>query len=266
MSSEGGGVWDVASYERFSDHRLRPALDLIGRIPALPAGDIVDFGCGSGAAAGALAARFPAYRLVGVDGSPAMLEKAANKGLYTDLVEDDLNTWRPATPPALIFSNAAIHWLPDHESLIPRLMGDLPAGGVLAVQAPNQLGEPSHQTLMQAARVVRPDLFDGWRPFPGVASLGDYADWLAGAATDLWETQYYQRLAAQGDGAHPVRAFSVSTAGRPVMSQLDAAEQAAFLAEWDRLLSDAYPPRKDGAVDFPFRRIFFTAIAPGAGR
>ncbi|MGB0508357.1 MAG: methyltransferase domain-containing protein [Pikeienuella sp.] len=259
MRSEGGGIWDVAAYEHFSDHRLRPALDLIGRIPKIPDGDIIDLGCGSGAVAEALRSRFPQHRLIGVDAAPAMLEKAAVSGLYADLVEADINDWQPATPPALIFSNAAIHWLPGHEVLLPCLAGLLVPGGVLAVQAPNQLGEPSHQTLIQAAQAIRADLFGDWQPFPGVSELGDYADWLSGYGLDLWETTYHQRLAAQYDGAHPVRAFSVSTAGRPVMARLDSAEQAEFLAEWDRLLTVAYPLRPDGAVDFPFRRIFIVA-------
>src|SRR5690606_14912631 len=69
--------WNPAAYSAFRSLRLRPALDLLAQVPDLPPGDVVDLGCGDGAAAGALAARFPGRRLVGVDASPAMLEKAA---------------------------------------------------------------------------------------------------------------------------------------------------------------------------------------------
>ena len=47
--------WDPEAYARFRDLRLRPALDLLARVPQLPAGDVVDLGCGAGAAGPALA-------------------------------------------------------------------------------------------------------------------------------------------------------------------------------------------------------------------
>ena len=70
--------------------------------------------------AAALRARFPKRRLVGVDASPAMLAQARG---YDATAEADIAQWQPDTPPALIFSNAALHWLPDHATLLPRLAG-----------------------------------------------------------------------------------------------------------------------------------------------
>ena len=68
--------WDPGAYARFRGLRLRPALDLLMQLGSPPAGDVVDLGCGDGAAAASLRTRFPKRRLVGVDSSAAMLAKA----------------------------------------------------------------------------------------------------------------------------------------------------------------------------------------------
>ena len=262
MSTGGSdGVWNVAAYEAFHDLRLRPALDLLARVPSLPKGEIIDLGCGSGAAAGALRGRFPDHGLTGVDGSAEMLAKASTRGHYNRLEEADIAAWRCQRPAALIFSNAALHWLDGHAALIPRLYDMLTPGGRLAIQMPSQLHRPSHQTMIAAAAEVRPDLFTGWTPFPGHLEPGAYADLTAGEI-EIWTTEYHQRLPAAADGAHPVRTFSSSTAGRPVLAKLTDEEAASFGAAWDARLDEAYPRLADGGAWFPFRRLFLVVGKP----
>ncbi len=257
------GEWNVAAYEAFHDLRLRPALDLLARVPFCPPGEVTDLGCGSGAAGAALRARFPDHHLIGFDASAEMLEKAAASRLYDRLDQGDILDWRPDKPQALIFSNAALHWLDDHEGLLPHLFAKLAPGGVLAVQMPSQLKRPSHQTMIAAAAKIRPDLFQGWLPFPGHLAPASYPDLLRGADVEMWSTEYHQYLPASADGAHPVRSFSSSTAGRPVLAKLNEAETAAFYSAWDESLDAAYPRRADGGVWFPFRRLFIVARKAG---
>ena len=52
-------IWDAKTYLQFEDERLRPALDLIARIPHEAPKLVVDLGCGAGNALPVLAARFP---------------------------------------------------------------------------------------------------------------------------------------------------------------------------------------------------------------
>ena len=141
-----GLLWNVALYRQFAGLRLRPALDLLGRVveAGLPFGPVVDLGCGSGAALSNLAEAFPERRLIGLDRDPAMLEAAREAHPGLELVEVDISAWEPAEQPAVIFSNAVLHWLPDHQTLLPQLLSYLAPGGVLAVQMPRQTGEPSH--------------------------------------------------------------------------------------------------------------------------
>jgi trans-aconitate 2-methyltransferase len=251
--------WNPVAYAAFRSLRLRPALDLLAQVPDLPPGDVVDLGCGDGAAAGALAARFPERRLVGVDASPAMLDKA---GGYASKVRADIATWRPETSPALIFSNAALHWLPDHATLFPRLVLALAPGGTLAVQMPANFGEPSHRLLRDLAQEMFPDRFDHAGYQPPTAPAAVYFHLLSPlGALSLWETTYHQHLAAPAQG-HPVRAFTASTAMRPFLDRMSPEEAVRFTARYDDALAQAYPLREDGSALFPFRRLFLTLTRP----
>lgn len=246
--------WDPGTYARFRGLRLRPALDLLAQVDGLPAGDVVDLGCGDGAVAGPLRARFPERRLVGVDASPAMLAQARG---YDATVCADIAGWR-GEGVALVFSNAALHWLGDHGALMPRLAGMLAAGGMLAVQMPRQFFAPSHRFLRDIAAAMFPERFDfaGWQA--PVATAAEYQAMLSRlGAVEAWETDYVQRLEPVADG-HPVRSFTESTAMRPFLERLTEAEAARFVAAYEEALAAAYPAGEDGAVLFPFRRVFFT--------
>lgn len=247
--------WDPGTYHRFRGHRLRPALDLLRAIGPLPAGDVIDLGCGSGTVGPALGQL--RRRLVGVDTSPAMLDYAERTGSYASTEELDLANWRAETPPALIFSNAALHWVGDHGTLLPRLAGMLAPGGVLAVQMPNQNRAPSHRLWLQIADELFPNRIDRSR-LPGVMLPAEYHRLLRGLGqVTLWETEYYQDLAPDAEG-HPVRRFTEATFARPILAALSSDEQNRLIAEYERAIGKAYPEAADGAVLFPFRRLFFT--------
>ena len=68
--------WDPEQYLAFDDLRLRPALDLMARIPGEADGLVVDLGCGPGNVTRVLRGRFPEADLLGVDSSADMLARA----------------------------------------------------------------------------------------------------------------------------------------------------------------------------------------------
>jgi trans-aconitate 2-methyltransferase len=254
--------WDPDRYGAFRDLRLRPALDLLAQVPDLPAGDVIDLGCGDGAVGPALAKRFkPDHHLIGVDASDAMLAKAAlgtgrlGGRLYSLLTQADIALWAAQTPPALIFSNAALNWLPDHAALMPRLAGMLARGGVLAVQIPRQGGAPSHRLLQDVAEGLFPGRFPT-KAAPVLHAM-DYAEMLTPLGeVRAWTTEYIQLLDPVPQG-HPVRAFTESTAMRPFVAAMTAEETSAYVAAYDTALDRAYPTLPDGRVLFPFTRVFF---------
>ncbi|SMH34577.1 methyltransferase domain-containing protein [Maritimibacter sp. HL-12] len=261
MTTTANNDWNPGTYARFRGLRLRPARDLIHAIDTIPAGPVVDLGCGAGTVGPVLAARFGDRSLIGVDTSPAMLAEAAKVGIYDHLTRADIAGWTPegrAARPALIFSNAVLHWLDDHESLLPRLARLLPPGGVLAVQMPGQFHAPSHRLLREIAATLFPDRFGAIATGSPVSGPDDYARLLAPfGQVQAWETTYSQRLDA-GSDAHPVRRFTESTAMRPFLGPLSEGEADQFIAAYEAELARAYPREDDGSVLFAFRRVFFT--------
>lgn len=251
-------AWDPRQYLRYSGHRLRPAVDLLNRIDLSNPQQIVDLGCGTGNVSVLLRDRWPSTSITGVDGSADMLASARDTAPEISWVEADLTEWTPASPPDLIYSNAALHWLDDHEALFPRLMESLAPGGVLAVQMPRNFGAPSHTSMAEAARdgPWRDRLEPLLKPVP-VLAPGFYYGLLAShaAAIDVWETEYLHVL----EGADPVAEWTKGTWLRPLLDALDAPERAGFEAAYRERVRDAYPPRSDGRTLFPFRRLFMVA-------
>jgi trans-aconitate 2-methyltransferase len=252
--------WDAAQYLRFSGERMRPALDLLGRIPdGIAPRRIIDLGCGTGEITLALKARWPEADVVGLDSAAAMLDKAHALGGAVGWVQADIADWSPARPLDVIFSNAALQWLDGHEALFARLMHALAPGGVLAVQMPRNFAAPSHRLMRETAAEapwgerLKPIL----RTEP-VLPPERYYDLLAPIAPeiDLWETEYLHNL----QGETPVLDWVKGTGLRPLLDALtEPDERAAFVARYQARLAEAYPRRSDGRTLFPFRRLFLIA-------
>ncbi|WP_090268088.1 methyltransferase domain-containing protein [Thalassovita taeanensis] len=232
-------------------------MDLLRSLDPLPAGDVVDLGCGSGTVGPALAGLGRAVR--GVDTSPAMLAEAEASGAYEALELADIASWHTAETLALIYSNAALHWLEDHARLLPRLAGMLTSGGTLAVQVPHQNNAPSHRVWVSLCEEMFPGRFDQTAG-PGVLLPAEYHRLLSDLGTlSLWETEYYQNLEPSVT-AHPVRLFTEATYARPILAMLAPDEQAELIARYEAVMEKAYPRAADGSVLFPFRRLFFTLV------
>jgi trans-aconitate 2-methyltransferase len=151
VTSSGAAQWDPDQYERFKAERSRPFWDLLALVQPVPGGRVVDLGCGTGELTKELHRVLGASETVGIDSSPTMFERAnafAGSGLHFEL--DDIATWEPSAYD-VVFSNAALHWLPDHRRLLARLTEALPMGGQLAVQVPANADHPSHTVGMAVA-------------------------------------------------------------------------------------------------------------------
>ncbi|HET9658874.1 MAG TPA: methyltransferase domain-containing protein [Thermomicrobiales bacterium] len=260
-----GSTWDPARYGIFSDHRLRPALELLGRVPLSDPRLIYDLGCGPGEITRIIAHRWPDAEVIGVDNSPQMLATASARSDEIAWIEADVAGWKPAAAPDLIYSNATLQWLDDHDALIPRLFGLLAPGGCLAVQMPQSWPLPSHrlmrETLAQGGAggapigpvELRRALDHVW-----VAEASHYFDLLSPSSQslDIWETEYLQML----EGENPVLDWVSGTGLRPVLNGLDGEDRDRFLQRYTASLLDAYPRRPNGQTLYPFRRLFIVAV------
>jgi trans-aconitate 2-methyltransferase len=250
--------WNPALYTRFEDERTRPAAELLARVPLAEPAQVVDLGCGPGNSTELLAARYPAARIVGLDSSQAMLTAARERLPALAFEHGDIAEWSPAVPVDLVYANAALQWIPDHERLLPRLMATVAPGGALAVQMPDNLDEPSHALMRETAADPRfaSELGDASRLRARILSAERYYDLLAPHAdVDVWRTTYHHRM---DDGAAIVQ-WLRSTGLRPFLDPLTRELQATFLAEYTRRIDAAYPARADGRRLLAFPRLFIVA-------
>jgi trans-aconitate 2-methyltransferase len=250
--------WDPGQYLKFSEERLRPALDLLARVPAPEPKRVVDLGCGTGATVPVLRARWPDATVVGVDSSPEMLAKARSEHAHTEFVEADIATWRPIDPSDVVFSNAALHWLDDHETLFPSLLEGVRPGGWLAVQMPRNFAAPSHECVVETIDQGpwRAQLEPHLRRRP-VREPAYYARLLRSRtqALDVWETEYLHVL----HGEDPVADFVRGSWLKQFLDRLVEPARSAFEADYRARVRRAYPAEPDGSTHFPFRRLFLVA-------
>ena len=131
--------WSPEQYGKFETERNRPIRDLLTQVPD-GFRHVVDLGCGPGNSTELLLQRFPNADITGIDNSPDMIHAARQRlpGVRFDLA--DIARWTDDGPFDLIFSNAALQWVPDHPALLPFLAGKLSSSGTLAVQIPGQSG------------------------------------------------------------------------------------------------------------------------------
>ena len=145
---------------------------------------------------------------------------------------------RPTRRYDLVFANAALQFLPDHETLLPRLFGFVAEGGVLAVQMPITLHEASHAAMRLVAaegpwaRRLAPIV----RAQPVIAAFEDYYEWLAaaGAKVEVWTTTYVHAL----DGVEGVVDWFAGSGLMPFLDPLDEAEREAFLARYREAIAE----------------------------
>jgi len=254
--------WDPAQYLRFSGERMRPAVDLLSRIPAEAPHAVVDLGCGAGNLAPLILARWPQAQLTGVDSSPEMLAKARAEHPRARFVQGDIARWRPDAPVDVLYSNAALHWLDGHDKLVPGLLDAVKPGGFLAIQMPRNFNAPSHTTIVEAIEQGpwRAKLEPHLRREP-VAAPGEYWRMLKdrAASLEIWETEYLQVLT----GENPVAEYTKGTWLKQFLDRLDGAQKAAFEADYRTRVVAWYPPQADGRTLFPFRRLFIVAQRGG---
>lgn len=147
-----GTDWNPSQYERFKAQRAQPFWDLIDLVHRGGIERAVDLGCGTGELTVAAADRLGIGRMVGIDNSPAMLERAARHGrVEVEFADGDIARWTSAADHDLVLANAALQWVPDHRAVLERWVAALAPEGQLAVQVPANHDHPSHLASVDVA-------------------------------------------------------------------------------------------------------------------
>jgi trans-aconitate 2-methyltransferase len=250
--------WSAGQYLKFEKERNRPIEDLLSRTNPQKVQRVIDLGCGPGNSTEFLVARYPDIEVNGIDSSPEMIAAAKERlpGVHFEIA--DISTWEKKGLFDIILANASLQWVPDHETLFPKLMDMLDEGGTLAVQVPESSNEPAHRLIREMAS--RPPWSDKVRNTDRIIMHGAdfYLRLLKDKASslDIWRTTYFHIL--RGGAAAIVEWFK-GTALRPLTDQLTRTESEIFLKHYLEEIAIAYPEFEDGSVVLPFPRLFIVA-------
>jgi trans-aconitate 2-methyltransferase len=258
-------LWDAKMYSEFLDLRTRPARDLLSVIPDFFDPKIIyDMGCGPGNSTILLKNRWPEAAVVGLDSSLNMLKQA--KSMYPDLdfIEGNIAYFEPTEKIDLLFANASLQWIDQHETLFPTLLQYINKGGAFGIQMPNNFHSPSHQATV---RILQSNT--NWKPLLkkliyGILSeplyrLSWYYDVFIKAgisSPQLWETEYIQEMSDH----QAVFDWGKGTGLRPILSAMDAENQAQFTKEYVNAIAQDYPLQANNRVLMSFKRVFMVGF------
>lgn len=252
-------TWDANLYLQFANERTQPSLDLIARIAVSHPQRIIDLGCGPGNSTEMLRQRWSKADITGLDSSPEMIAAASKAHPEAKWVLADAARWTADAPFDIVFSNAALQWVPNHAALFGHLLEQVTPRGVLAVQMPTHFQSPVHQLMLEIADAPM------WQQRMHKAKNAlvsekpsFYYDVLQPLASriDIWETEYFHIM----ESPESIVQWISGTGLRPFLEALEDEEQKLQFQEMLRAgVRRAYPRQKDGRVLFPFRRLFIVA-------
>ncbi len=257
-------TWNPQQYLKFKNERTQPSIDLAAKVRIENPATVIDIGCGPGNSTQVLRQRWPNARITGLDSSREMIERAKTDFPDQEWLLADASKLEPYQTYDVVFSNAALQWIPDHDILIPRLLQIVSAGGALAIQVPANVESPLHKALLAVSSRERWSQFTaGCEKLLSYHTVEYYYNILypiASFGLDIWETTYYHVLSSHA----ALIEWYKGTGLRPYLEKLPHDEyKKEFMSEIMDECRQAYAIQRDGNILFPFRRIFFVAYKSG---
>ena len=252
-------AWDPDQYLQFKPQRTQPSIDLVARIQMDDPRTIIDIGCGPGNSTQILLKRWPHADILGIDSSEAMIQRARQDYPHQKWVVADAATLSTRLTYDIVFSNAAIHWIPRHDLLLQRLFQIVNEKGILAVQVPANQESPLYKSILRVSRSGKWSAFTTGREDSITYHSADYYYGQLALYTKeivIWETIYYHVMKSHEE----LIDWYKGTAMKPFLDSLpDGESRDEFKKEVLTDCQKAYPLQRDGRILYPFKRLFFTA-------
>jgi trans-aconitate 2-methyltransferase len=249
--------WNPQLYLKYKDERTQPSIDLVSKIKIENPKSIIDIGCGPGNSSQALVKKWPQSKVTGMDNSPAMIEQAKKDypdqtWLLRDAVNLDLERKYD-----LVFSNAVIQWIPNHNKVIPSLFSIVNKNGALAVQVPDFKTMPVNVAIEKVAASSKWSSYtDGCEELLTCHNADYYYIILSSlnAHFEMWETIYFHEL----ESHEALIEWFRSTAMKPYLNKLPREDKKiAFENDVLEECKKSYPVQFNKKIILPFSRLFF---------
>lgn len=251
--------WDPYQYLQFKRERTQPSIDLVARIQMDDPRTIIDIGCGPGNSTQILLRRWPHADILGLDKSEKMIQKARQDYPHQKWIVGDASTLDTHQTYDIVFSNAAIHWIPRHEILLQRLFQKVNENGILAIQVPTNQESPLYKAILRVSKSGKWNTFTTGREAAITYHSAEYYYGQLSLYTKeitIWETIYYHIMNSHQE----LIDWYKSTAMKPYLDSLPTDEsRAEFEKEILIECKAAYSLQRDGKILYPFKRLFFTA-------
>lgn len=249
--------WQPDLYLQFKSERTQPSIDLVSKINQVNPKRIIDIGCGPGNSTQILAQKWPKSKIVGIDSSASMIEKAKQDYPDQEWVIANASSYESEMKFDIVFSNAVIQWIPNHEELLIKFHNLLSDEGVVAVQVPQFWDMPLGKIIDNIANDTRwKDQTDGVSELLTIHNHSFYYDILSDLfnVIELWETHYIHVL----ENHLAILEMMRSTGLKPYLERLvNESDKKEFEEAVLNDIRKAYSIQKNGKVLLPFNRLFF---------
>jgi trans-aconitate 2-methyltransferase len=251
--------WNPDAYLKFEQERTQPSLDLLRRVELNNPKSIVDIGCGPGNSTHVLRDAWPGAKVIGLDNSKEMIDKARATYPHHEWVLADAAEWESLEKYDLVFSNATLQWIPNHAMLLQHLFNMTSNNGAMAVQVPFNIESPLLQAIASVAESA------AWRNlmhgcgeeifYRGETYYYEIISKLSNRV-DMWTTTYLHVMES-----HQSLIDWYSSTGLKIYLERVGNEEGKlkFTTDILKACKTKYPVQSNGKILFPFKRIFFVA-------
>lgn len=251
-------AWNPDVYDQFKEERSVPFFDLLKLVESRTGISVIDLGCGTGELTSKLLDYLEDSKVLGIDSSEEMLEKAAQfktsrLNFEKRSIEEQLHLGDTYD---LIISNAAIQWCNNHKELFPRIISKIKEGGQLAVQIPSNHEYVVHQLLRKIAETEPyKTAYNSWTRAYTVLTIEEYSRILfdnKGQGITVYEKVFPHVL----EDANAVFTWASGTAMLPYIERLPENLKEQFKNDYKQKLQNIFP---ESPIFYPFKRTFISA-------